>query len=35
MVINESQRAYTYLNLYDFNVDSAVVNMTVTLLYIF
>lgn len=26
MVINESQRAYTYLNLYGFNVDSVIVN---------
>lgn len=26
MVINESQRAYTYLNLYGFNVDAVVVN---------
>lgn len=26
MVINESQRAYTYLNLYDFNVDAAIIN---------
>ena len=26
MVINESQRAYTYLNLYGFNVDTIIVN---------
>ncbi|MFP4661785.1 MAG: ArsA family ATPase [Halanaerobiales bacterium] len=26
MVVNESQRAYTYLNLYGFNVDSVIVN---------
>lgn len=26
MVINETQRAYTYMNLYGFNVDAAIVN---------
>ncbi|MEJ6951970.1 ArsA family ATPase [Natronospora cellulosivora (SeqCode)] len=26
MVINESQRAYTYLNLYDFKVDALIIN---------
>lgn len=26
MVVNESQRAYTYLNLYGFNVDTVIVN---------
>ncbi len=28
MVIKETQRAYTYLNLYGYNVDSAIVNRT-------